>query len=133
MTERRLVRWVLFSVPVLCAVQWAVVRYIGEPYPAIMGPSFASLADSASRKNPVLVIQRTDGTSVSRPAYDIFAGFPDSVAVALVNKGLLYSKELSPDAAGWLWSRVTNLDGQAASASIQWSKGGRWLGELAIK
>jgi hypothetical protein len=141
MTERRLVRWILFAVPVVCAVQWAIVRKIGEPYPAVMMPSFASDAKAAySVKTPTLVVNRADGTSSELPAYRLFPDYSGSIAVIFVDRGLFYERTLSSDAADWVWLRVVNIEPTAASAKIRWTREfplthepAAWLGDLTIR
>lgn len=123
MTERRLVRWILFSVPLVCALQWLVVRKIGEPYPAVIMPGFENDAKAVySVKTPTLAIVRQDGTTTEVPAYRLFPDYSSSIAEIFVKKGLAYDRVLSTDAADWVWSRVVNLEPAASSAKIRWTR-----------
>jgi len=140
MNEHHFVRLMLFSVPVLCALQWLVVRKIGEPYPAVMMPSFAGDAKpSASVLNPTLIIEAANGhREVS--AYQIFSDLPNSTAVRMVHLGLRYDRKPDREAADWLWQRVMAIEPNAKHASIHWNREFRltneptqWLGALTIR
>lgn len=141
MTERRLVRWILFSVPFLCALQWLVVRKIGEPYPAVMAPGFAGDAKPLlAIKTPTLVINKADGSTRETSAYDLFLDLPQSQNVTLVDRGLTWTRTLPPDAAEWTWQRVLTIEPAATGAVVRWTREtpltkepAAWLGELTIR
>lgn len=141
MTERRLVRWMLFSVPVLCAVQFAVLRKIGEPYPAVIMPSFGGDAKAEpSLLRPELVFTKA-GSEIRRvPAYDLFAGHDMSTQYTLVNKRLNWRQKLDADATTWLWIKSQAIEPNADGAFIVWTrdyhsseKQPECLGELTIR
>lgn len=141
MTERRLVRWVLFSVPVVCALQWAVVRKVGEPYPAVIMPSFAGDATAElTLLKPTLVFTRGGNEIRTASAYQLFDGQDMGVQYTLVNHGLHWRRKLDDEARDWLWAKSVAIEPSADGAILRWTreyhsseKQPVCLGELTIR
>jgi hypothetical protein len=141
MTERHLIRWVLYSVPLICALQWLVVRKIGEPYPAVIMPSFAE--DGKPRPTylrPTLILKTGGAVIYEGSAFELLSDVDYSAARAIVFKRLRHDTTLSSEAANWAIDRARRIDPRTNEVIIRWRQhtyssenAPKWLGDLVIK
>lgn len=132
MLNHTLPRIILACVPFLCAAQFYVLRTYGEPYPALLLPSFGGSSPRQFQERQDVALLSA-GKVVRTVTIDEFLSHVQrSIRPRLVNRNLRPQDECSAETRAWLLSLGKQHEPSTDAVEIRWmraTKGGEvWAG-----
>lgn len=132
MLNHTLPRIILASVPILCAAQFYVLRTYGEPYPALILPSFGGSAPREFHRRQDVVLL-SGGKELHTVTIDEFLPHVQrSIRPRLVSRNLRPDDECSAETRAWLVELGRQLEPATDAVEIRWmhitKAGSEWVG-----
>lgn len=111
-----MLKWLLFSAPVLFALQWWVISTRGEPYPAIVLPAFGAAPHPSPP--PRFELRSGDALLATVTLAEMFPAIPRAQRQVIARLHL--QGELSQDVRAWLVRHALPLEAEADRVDVVW-------------